>query len=194
VGRWRIQDFVSFLRISGIQYVGWTFGFKWTGWRSTVIWNEKKVGFKPTWIVIHHSWTKDGSVKDWDAIKRYHIETNGWNDIGYQIGIEKVGDKYEVLPGREIGEVGAHAKGFNAKSIGICLVGNFDSAPPSDEQLYLLASVCRELQRKYKIFRDQVIGHRETYILLNEPVQKSCPGKMFDLDKFRARLLDVNEL
>lgn len=157
-------------------------------------WNEKEGGFKPAWIVIHHSFTKDGSVKDWDAIKRYHVEVKGWKDVGYHIGIEKVNERYEVFPGRAIGEVGAHAVGFNAKSIGICLVGNFDDAIPPDDQVFLATSVCRELQRRFKIFRDQVIGHRETYALLGEPAQKSCPGKLFNLDQFRSRLLYVHEV
>lgn len=154
----------------------------------------KDNGFKPTWIVIHHSLTPDGVVKDWDAIRRYHIEVKGWKDIGYNLGIEKIGDRYEVLAGRAIGEVGAHALGFNAKSIGICFVGNFDVSPPPSEMLFLGSSVCRGLQRRFHIFRDQVIGHRETYPLMGESVQKSCPGNQFDMASFRSRLLDVHEV
>ena len=172
----------------------WTFRFSRTGGNLVTAWLEKEGGFKPTWIIIHHSFTNDGVVKDWEAIKRFHMEVRGWKDIGYHMGIEKVADKYEVLSGRAIGEGGAHALGFNAKSIGICLVGNFDDAPPPDDQLFLATSVCRELQRRFKIFRDQVIGHRETYPILGEQVQKSCPGKLFDMSNFRSRLLDKNSL
>lgn len=154
----------------------------------------KERGFKPLWIVIHHSLTPDGTHKDWDAIRRYHVEHNGWRDIGYNLGIEKIGERYEVLHGRAIGEVGAHAVGFNAKSIGVCLVGNFDLTPPTDEMMFLAASVCRELQRRFRIHRDQVIGHRETYTLLGEAPQKSCPGKLFDMAAFRSRLLEIHEV
>ena len=45
----------------------------------------------PQYIVIHHSLTKDGTVADWEAIRRYHKEINGWSDIGYHYGIERVG-------------------------------------------------------------------------------------------------------
>lgn len=176
----------------------------------------KKNGFRPAWIVIHHSWSPDrDKYNDWEGIKTFHtswrfngdivtperaqeLKAEGktvvepWHKVGYQFGIEKVNNKIEVFTGREIGEVGAHAIGFNAKSIGICLIGNYDIAPPDVDRFFVLASLCRQLQREFNIPKECVIGHRDTFTLLNEPVQKSCPGKMFDLAIFRERLLDVS--
>lgn len=178
----------------------------------------KKAGFKPGWIVIHHSWSPDNPLhNDWEGIKKFHTSwrlggdiitperahelLNGpdakkvippWKAVGYQFGIDKVNDKLQVYAGREIGEVGAHAVGFNAKSIGICLIGNYDPAPPDVDRLFVLSSLCRQLQREFKIPRECVIGHRDTFTLLGEPVQKSCPGNSFDLKVFRERLLDVS--
>lgn len=163
--------------------------FKWNG--AKVAYTVKKKGFKPSWIVIHHSLTEDSATKNWDAIRKYHIEVKHWNDIGYNLGMENVNGTITLLEGRPIGEVGAHAIGFNAKSIGICLIGNYDNDPPSEDRLSRLASVCRDLQREFGIPRDQVIGHRETYVKLGEPVQKSCPGLAFSMDDFRKRLIDV---
>lgn len=175
----------------------------------------KPDGFKPKWIVIHHSMSVDGTTRDWDAIRKYHMSWryNGeiisqakyndlfeqgktvglevpWKDVGYHFGIEKLDDKYVVLPGRKIGEIGAHAQGFNARSVGICCVGNFDKEAPSPELIYVLKSLCRQLQIEFAIPQDQVIGHRETYALLEppQPVAKTCPGSMFDLDKLRSQL------
>lgn len=157
----------------------------------TTSFNVKPKGFKPTWIVIHHSLTEDGSPKNWDAIRKYHMEVKGWNDIGYTYGLENVNGKLTILEGRQIGEVGAHAFDFNAKSIGICLVGNYDMDPPSDDRLETLSLFCRDLQREFKIPKENVIGHRDTFILRGVPVEKSCPGERFDLKSFRDRLIDV---
>jgi N-acetylmuramoyl-L-alanine amidase len=115
-----------------------------------------------------------------------------WKDIGYNLGLEMVDGKLQVMNGRPLGSVGAHCQGFNSRSIGICLVGNYDAAPPSDDRIFLLASLCRQLQIEFGIPRDQVIGHRESYGKLNppQPVAKTCPGSAFDLDAFRKRLRD----
>lgn len=177
----------------------------------------KPGGFKPKWIVVHHSFSSDGEIRNWDAIRKYHMSyrSNGniiteeeynfkqgrgegglqkpWADIGYHFGIENVNGKLEVLTGRLIGESGAHATGkdpydFNKISVGICLIGNYDNDPPSEDRLKLVASLCRQLQLEYGIPRDQVIGHRETFVKRGVPVEKSCPGRMFDMEAFRSRL------
>jgi N-acetyl-anhydromuramyl-L-alanine amidase AmpD len=179
--------------------------------------NVKPKGFKPAWIVVHHSFSTDAATtRNWDSIKKYHMsyrykgETvaqerfkelqdagmkdgleTPWKDIGYNFGVELVDGKLMILEGRAIGEVGAHAHGFNANSIGICMVGNYDIDPPCDDRMFTLASLCRDLQREFQIRRENVIGHRDTYRLLNTPVLKTCPGSKFDLDALRARLIDV---
>lgn len=174
-------------------------------------------GFKPTWVVLHHSFSSDGQTRNWDSIRAYHMsyrykgeiitqdqydalhsagKTAGleqpWSDIGYNLGIENVNGTLQVLPGRPIGAPGAHALGFNTRSVGICLIGNYDLDPPSEDRLALLASLCRQIQIEFGIPRDQVIGHRETYPLLKppQPVAKTCPGSQFDLNAFRKRLRD----
>ena len=78
---------------------------------------------KPQYFCIHHSLTKDGTVVDWDAIRRYHKETNGWTDIGYHYGIERVGGGLSLQIGRPESQPGAHTKEMhmNLKSIGICV-------------------------------------------------------------------------
>jgi hypothetical protein len=176
--------------------------------------NIKSGGFKPSWIVLHHSWSVDSNkLRDWDGIRKFHTSwrhdgdeisearaqelmaqglhvTPPWKDIAYNFGIEHVDGILRILDGRAIGEIGAHAVGFNDRSIGICLIGNFDTDPPSNDRLFILSSLCRDLQREFKIPRDQIIGHRETFVKLGKPVEKSCPGLKFDLDAFRRRLID----
>lgn len=50
------------------------------------------------------------------------MDHNGWADIGYNFLIGEDGIAYE---GRGWGIRGAHSPDYNAKSIGICIIGNF---------------------------------------------------------------------
>ena len=142
----------------------------------------------PEYIIIHHSLTEDNQTVSWNAIRKYHVEENGWRDIGYHYGIELVGDTYEIFKGRMDNEAGAHCLGFNDKSIGICLVGNFDQVGPTPTQLRILRHLVNSLMDIYGIKSDKVLGHWETYEMMNQPPQKTCPGVMFNMPDFRSKL------
>lgn len=136
---------------------------------------------KPTHIILHHSLTADSQTVSWGAIRRFHVIDRGYREIGYHFGIELAGPSYEILSGRMPDETGAHTIGYNERSLGICLVGNFDADEPPAAQWRTGIKLVRWMVRQYGIPVDNIIGHREA-----EGVTKSCPGKMFDLDKFRA--------
>ena len=73
-------------------------------------------------IVIHCSATredKDFTEYDLDVCHR----RRGFNGAGYHFYIRKNGD---IKSTRPIEKVGAHAKGFNRESIGICYEGGLD--------------------------------------------------------------------
>ncbi len=143
---------------------------------------------KPTHIIIHHSLTTDNLTVSWSAIRDYHIVACGWHDIGYHYGIEKIGTRYEILKGRMDTDLGAHCLGFNDRSIGICRVGNFDLEKPDEEGTLLLLKLCRSLMLLHTISVENVIGHWETYALLEKPIEKTCPGKLFNMATFRRML------
>lgn len=142
----------------------------------------------PTHIIIHHSLTKDSQTVSWQAIRRYHIHTLGWRNIGYHYGIENVNGEYEILKGRMDNWTGAHCHGFNDNSIGICLVGNFDITEPSDQQMLTLRYLCQALLDIHGIKAENVLGHWETYRRRNLAVQKSCPGNRFRMSMLRAAI------
>jgi N-acetylmuramoyl-L-alanine amidase len=72
----------------------------------------------PLHIVIHHSASKrDVTARE---IREWHMR-KGWSDIGYHYVIE--GDA-KVVRGRRPNVTGAHSRGFNRDSIGICIVGD----------------------------------------------------------------------
>lgn len=126
-------------------------------------------------IIVHCSATKAG--KDFTAadIDRWHQE-RGFNGIGYHYVIRLDG---RIEKGRDVAMVGAHCKGWNGRSIGICYIGGLDAAGhPADTrtgaQKRVLYELIQELQREYEI--GNVMGHRDA------PSIKACP--CFDVRKF----------
>ena len=129
-------------------------------------------------IVIHHTHNPNLTV---ESTHKLHIERFKWAGIGYNYFIEKSGD---IFQGRGM-YVGAHAKNHNRDSIGIALAGNFDEDLPTEEQIESLVDICLEFMINYDIEPIRVIGHREI-----EGVEKTCPGLLFDMDKFRELLIE----
>ena len=131
----------------------------------------------PTHAIIHHSLTEDSKTVSWGAIRRYHMETQGWNEIGYQIGIELIGDYYEVLMGRPLTSVGAHTVGMNSRSIGICFIGNYDLAPPPDAMMDTAVWIITPLIDELDIPCANIHPH-------SKYADKTCPGRMFPMKEF----------
>lgn len=141
----------------------------------------------PKNIIIHHSATKDSGTVSWQAIRRYHVNECAWGEIGYHFGIESIQDQswaephYEILFGRMPDKDGAHTKGRNSDSIGVCVVGDFDSNPPPEGQWNAALSLVRWLMGVYGIPKEKVWGHRDW-------AQKTCPGTKWNMDEFREQL------
>lgn len=74
--------------------------------------------------MVHTAATIKGMNFKVSDIRQWHVVDNGWSDIGYNYVIEEDGN---LEKGRELEYVPAHAGGkFNARSIGICLVGGIN--------------------------------------------------------------------
>lgn len=84
-------------------------------------------------IVIHHtagtnSYTKSQSAQIVRGILSYHTGTLGWADIGYNVLVDKYGQVFEGRSGGlHLNIIGAHALGFNTRSFGISLMGDYSS-------------------------------------------------------------------
>ena len=169
----------------------------------------------PQNIIVHHSATKDGVANDWDAIRRYHMS---WRyqgriltpeegqelldkgiqgverpdrEIGYHRGFERIGTTLVLREGRAIGDTGAHCRELhmNLKSIGYCIVGNFDLEPPDLELLKFVATQAKKDVETYGIPVQAIYGHREIVAMAGfdwkQGQYKSCPGKYFPMDTLR---------
>lgn len=140
-------------------------------------------------IMVHHSLTPDGTTVSFGAIERFHVETNRWLDVGYHFGVEETGPaailgryRYQALVGRSVDQVAAACPQGNMNDVAlhVCCVGNYDLVEPPEELLQCLARrVLRPMMRIYSIPAARIVGHRDY-----NPA-KSCPGKLFDLDRLR---------
>ena len=124
-------------------------------------------------IIVHCSATREGQHVTVQQIRQWHLQRN-FADIGYHYVIYLDGT---VHKGRPLEKAGAHCKGQNAHSIGICYVGGLDrQGKPKDTrtaaQKAALLSLIRELRQRFP--RATVHGHREF-------ANKACP--CFDAKK-----------
>ena len=141
-----------------------------------------------THIVIHHSATSDSGSMSWQAVRRYHLE-KGWTNIGYNLGVERIGEEYEMLLGRPLDAqaAGEPKDNFNRKGIHICFIGNFDLAPPEMRMWRFAGKHITALMALLHIPIENIIGHRE---IANVSDYKQCPGKFWDMKQFR-KLMEV---
>ena len=145
---------------------------------------------RPTHIIIHHSKSADGPRMSWAGIRRYHTVGKGWRDIGYHYGIEIIDGECEVLVGRLMTTNGAHctAKHMNVRSLGVCVVGDFDLAVPSVIRWNVVVALVTSLVETIHADVGDVLGHGEVDPIYANGAPRTCPGKMFDMHRFRADL------
>ena len=125
-------------------------------------------------IIIHCAATPEGRDVKMETIKSWHVKGNGWSDIGYHYVIELDGT---IKEGRPMHRSGAHTKGHNANSIGVCYVGGIDKdKKPKDTrteaQIKSMDELIDSLSSDHKTAT--IHGH-------NEFSAKACPS--FDVAK-----------
>ena len=122
------------------------------------------------YIVIHCSATMPSMDVPIERVKKWHLD-RGWSDIGYHYYITRDG---EIHKGRKVSTIGAHVRGYNKTSIGICYEGGIDeSGEPEDnrtkEQKKSLLMVVEIL--KFVFSGAIAQGHRDF-----PNVKKACPS------------------
>ena len=112
-------------------------------------------------IVIHCSATKETSRLTPLALDRMHRQ-RGFNGCGYHYYIERDGKINSMRPSEK---VGAHARGYNAHSLGICYEGGLDkngraADTRTERQKVSLRALVKVLRQLYPTI-NRVVGHRD---------------------------------
>lgn len=133
------------------------------------------------WLVVHCAATPpdmDVGVKE---IRHWHMQ-KGWSDVGYHYVIRRDGT---IEKGRTDSTPGAHARGYNLYSLGICMVGGLKKGTTKAEanftpaQYLSLQTLLEDLKSTYK--DAEILGHRDL-----PGVNKACPS--FDVKEWLRRI------
>ena len=121
-------------------------------------------------IIVHCSATREGDDSiNAEVIDRWH-KARGWKGIGYHFVILLDG---KIETGRMINKCGAHTKGYNCSSIGICYIGGVEKngkTPKDTRTPKQIASMLELLRVLRKMYPDAKIhSHRDF-------AAKACPS------------------
>jgi len=124
------------------------------------------------YLFVHHAESQECSdVSTCSQLVRgiqdYHINGNGWCDIGYSFLVGGDGNIYE---GRGWDEIGAHTYGFNSQGYGVCFLGSFMATLPSGNAQESFHQLANCMKSNGKVDADyELKGHRQTG-------PTDCPG------------------
>ncbi|MBU2714092.1 N-acetylmuramoyl-L-alanine amidase [Zooshikella harenae] len=118
-------------------------------------------------LVVHCSDTPNDRDVTAEDIHQWHKERK-WSGIGYHKVIRRDGT---VENGRPEYWEGAHVKGYNSNSLGVCLIGRDEFTP---DQFDSLDRVLTRWKDKYPLA--EICGHRDL-----DP-RKTCPN--FDVGEW----------
>lgn len=150
---------------------------------------------KPEYLIIHHTGgsdanpLQDSSNFTFDQCNDLHKERfNFKSSLGYYVGYHYFIDKKgRVTQGRADTDEGAHTIGYNLKSLGICLAGNFDATLPTPAQIDSLRSLLKAKIAEYNISVLNVSPHRRFAL-------KTCYGNLLRDDWASSLVTEENEV
>ena len=125
-------------------------------------------------IILHCSASDNPEHDNVEVIRDWHMNGNGWSDIGYHFFIRSTG---LLEMGRGVALKGAHTFNFNGDSIGICLSGNTKFG---EKQIDSCVDFVKLLCVVFNLDKSAVYGHYEF------TDKKTCPN--IDMDWFREKL------
>ncbi|WP_402466826.1 peptidoglycan recognition protein family protein [Isoptericola aurantiacus] len=136
---------------------------------------------------IHHtagtnSYTRSQVPGIIRGIYAYHARTRGWGDIGYNFLVDKFGRVWEGRAGGISRQtIGGHALGFNASTTGISMLGNYETATPSNAAVSAVVNLAAWKLARHGVPAsgtaviegtrlNRIFGHRDV-------ASTACPGR-----------------
>lgn len=137
-------------------------------------------------ITVHHdgmtpftNTSQLAAAQRLENIRRSHVSSNGWADIGYHYVVDPGGRVWEARP---VSLQGAHVKDNNEHNLGVMMMGNYDEQSPTGAAAQALDEFVAALMRKYRVPVSRVYTHQEI-----RPT--ACPGRSLQrvMESTRAR-------
>lgn len=124
-------------------------------------------------LIIHHSGAS--AEQTFESINTYHKDiwaSSTESSLGYFCGYHYVIDKNGIVNQARLDtDEGAHTIGCNRKSLGICLIGDFDNVLPPSVQIDALTKLMLDKLVLWGIPLDNILPHRHF-------AKKTCYGSM----------------
>jgi flagellar hook assembly protein FlgD len=120
-----------------------------SGWQADEEIRRAAPQYAPTlkFALVHHTvnannYTCAQSAAIVRGIEEYHVKANGWNDIGYNLLVDRCGQVFEGrYGGVDKNVIGAHSQGFNTGSVGVALIGTYSTSAPTAVERQALVNV-----------------------------------------------------
>ena len=125
---------------------------------------------KPNKIIIHHSAsssrTTTKQINKWHKDRKFYYNEAFDNYIGYHYLVHANG---RIEQTKLLKDEGCHCIGQNTKSIGVCVIGNFEKTKPTNKQMVSLLALADYLTKTTgKVL--PISGHQKFSAT-------KCPGK-----------------
>lgn len=130
---------------------------------------------KTLYIILHHAAASSSSP---EAIHEWHLQ-QGWAGAGYNYLVRKDGTIYILRPENT---VGAHCKGYNDVSVGVCCEGNFEVEQMGQTQKAALIELVCYLKKKYP--DASIVEHKEL-------AATACAGKNFPFAEIKLAVSNL---
>ena len=137
---------------------------------------------------VHHTWSPEhkdfngcNGISLQEAMRNYHVNTNGWQDIGQHVTLLPSGT---FVTGRDFGTTPASITGYNTGAFACEMLGNFDTGHDKfgGKQKDSMLQLAHYFYEKGRYIR----FHRE-----NSP--KTCPGTSIDKNAFMQEVTNLGK-